>query len=342
MFGFLATLFHHTEPPAGPFPERDLNRYLDLTVDTIDPRLRSVPGYKRKLRPALSASLSYVNDLIEAIPGPVEVCRQTFSRDPQVRAFFVSVDHMREVFSNCKEVRDFFKDPMHAGEDACYAFLVMNRHERHTLGIDLEGDYLRRDVQQTQVSFTNHRVVKPADSEGKVRRDLCERALENIVGEALGRIAAIQTRRAELAARRTQLRIKRKQRQIHFRALDALLTGGCESDTECRALDAELADVEQALRASAGHLATLNDTVEQLCDVLTHPSDYCRLDRRSLCVDNVGVKVDNGSSRAGHEVHFADIHVGPVERAGVLVKYPRAELLPEGDSLRLADAWLGA
>jgi hypothetical protein len=341
MFEFVASLLHPDAPSTAGFAQWELDRYVDLSVDTIDPRLRAVPHYKRRLRSAVATSLSYASDLIQNIPGPLEVCRRAFTTDPQVRAFFVSVDHMQEVFGDSQEVRTFFEHPLNAGQQACYAFMVMNRRDSHTLGVELEGDCLRREVAQTRVSFTNHRVVKPTGSEAAVRHQLCERALRNLIGEALGYIASRQNHRYALAARRTELRTKRKRREVRFHALQGL-HADCEQDAECHALDLELAEVQRALDASAARLTTLDDTLEQLCVVLHHPSEHCRLERRSVRVDNLGVQVDEQSSRSGHDVSYADIHVGPVERAGVIVRYPRAELPAAHGHLCLEANWLGS
>ena len=57
------------------------------------------------------------------------------------------------------------------------ALLTATRSEKTIFAGEIQGQILRRDVPQTAVDFTDHRIVAPAATEVQDRRTLVEGAL---------------------------------------------------------------------------------------------------------------------------------------------------------------------
>ena len=84
-----------------------MDEAIEGVVDGIDAKLRLVPGYKKKLQHEVNLSLSYIDQLVEQIPGPIDVSRRTFTTDPQVRSYFATPNVLQDTFSCGSELTSF-------------------------------------------------------------------------------------------------------------------------------------------------------------------------------------------------------------------------------------------
>ena len=73
---------------------------------------------------------------------------------------FASPERMFEVIGRDRNLEEALRSGTPDGKPLT-AMLMMRLSEKHTLGIDLEDDVLKRDVQQTIVSFDGHRLIDP-------------------------------------------------------------------------------------------------------------------------------------------------------------------------------------
>ena len=144
-----------------------LDQAVEFVVNETSNRLRLVSNHETKLKKAIVHSLHYIDELVEQVPGIIPCGQSSFGEDPRVNAFFVNCDHIQEVFSRSKEVRDLFDSNPTIKE--CYALLCMRREERQQFGMDLVGDEVRKDVMQTTVSFSDHQIVTPGADEDDSR-----------------------------------------------------------------------------------------------------------------------------------------------------------------------------
>jgi hypothetical protein len=145
----------------------NLDDMVEHVVDGSSSRLRAVPGYARSLRGPLASTFRYIDRMVEAIPGPLPCCRSAFSEDPRINAFFVSPQHIQEVFSQSREVRDLFDANPLAGE--CWALMCVRQQERTQIGMAMVDGQVRKDVLQTVVSFTDHQLHSPGTDEATAR-----------------------------------------------------------------------------------------------------------------------------------------------------------------------------
>jgi hypothetical protein len=76
---------------------------------------------------------------------------------------------------------------------------------------------------------------------------------------------------------------------------------------------------------------------------LANPADFLTATTTSLRLNRLGIKVDQGSDAPGYDLSLSEIRVGSREpRVGVLVRFPRDELLPQQDFLQKADLFLAS
>ena len=68
--------------------EAEIQLAIEHVVDEINPKLRAVSNYRKKLRQAVERALAHSTEIVASIPGPIEVNRSLWSSDPMLRAFF--------------------------------------------------------------------------------------------------------------------------------------------------------------------------------------------------------------------------------------------------------------
>ncbi|MCG8486189.1 MAG: hypothetical protein MI756_01835 [Chromatiales bacterium] len=326
MFSFIKNLLSSGEPHASAYSRDELDKHIEMAVERFDSRLKLIPGYRKKLVPAVESALIHTDALIAELPGPVDLSRQAYSSDPRVNAYFGSVDQMEHVFSHSADFREFVKRPDSFSLTHGYALMVMSRQEKSVLGHAQVGDMIQSEVMQQVVNFTGHQLVKPADSEESVRYDLRERAFQHLIAEAVLKLARHTEKKADLDRERIHLKMELKTLQAEDGALDFVAEEIDQTRSRADQLRKQLAEVELKHDKASRGLETINDYFELLINVFNHSDTYCGLENRTDCLGQHNVVAD---SNDGSEVPYAEIRIGELQRYGVIVKYPLSELKEE-------------
>jgi hypothetical protein len=306
----------------------DLSGAVEQVVDRLYSRLRVVPNYARLLQGPVATTFRYIDKVAESIPGPLLCSRSRFSADPHANAFFVSPQHMQEVFSQSDEVRRLFNaNPL--AED-CWGLLCMHRQERTQPGMAVVNDELRRDVMQTSVSFTDHQIVSPGIDEMAAR---C--ALKCCMFDAL--LSFIQRKATEAKTRTLELENRLNSLNSRLRRLSR------DGDPENRrtALTESIQALEQQLAAQEPRLSALSEHLDFVAYVLSHPGEFLSSDRCLLRLNRQAVKLEDDDEMPAYELELSEFRIASQQpRIGAMVRFPRAELLPEPDLLKQADLFL--
>ena len=307
---------------------------IEHVVDAINPKLRAVSGYRKKLKPAVERSLAYCAGLVEKLPLAVEVNGKAWSNDPTVRAFFSGVGDLQRVYSRSNEVQDYFD--RHADQDSCYALLSMLCKERSVLGMEMHGDVMRRDVRQTSVSFSDHRVVKPASSQDALRKELEQRAFEALVTYALERIMALVSSRNSLQQQRQLLDMQLKLAHVKRASLTPLLEGKGDEAIDVEALRKQQQQTGEALEQARAGLTTLQDYIDRISEVLGDPGTHLRVGRVSMRLSKMNIKLESvASAEDGHQLDLTEVSLGEnLKRTLLITRFPRDELLAKQDFLK--------
>lgn len=245
----------------------------------VDPRLKTVPGFERRLVSPLRHALAYCGMLVEAIPGPIDINAHAFASDPLVHALFGSAADIGATLGLSRELSEFLPACMGvSGCESFYALLGMRRHEKSVMGMALLGDVVSNDVPQTVVYFADHTFSGVSLSAEEARRHLRDAALDGLLK---GYAAQINDRRED-------------RKRIH----DAWEMARSRVRLREAGAEAALADLTQRLQDADASLQP-DRLLDELAAWLAAPERYLRLAPASVTVDAMGVEVDPESGRAG-------------------------------------------
>ena len=293
------------------FADRRVARHRDLieegaveaVVDGTNALLRLASGYKNRLRESVRGLLDHVGELVAELPTPIDVGGNRFVRDPCVNAFFVNVDTIRETFSQSHELQSFFSDPMFNSRSHAFAVMFMNKVEKEVLGAAMVGGILRHDVRKTTVSFTDHEIVQPRESEAQVRH-----ALERLLFE----------------------------RFVEYvkHCLTQLALGRVDESGPCSGLARSATGEPPNLKDPGVYLHYLTKALDSHRELL-------RLEASTVRVNRIGELAAAESAQVTNDLRLLEIRLGHhAHEVLTLVSYPREEMISQDELLRRASARL--
>ncbi len=304
-----------------------LAKAVERVVDETSPRLRAVPGYKRRLEGPVTDAFLHIDELVEDMPAAILCSRSAFSADPRVRSFFVNPQQMQEVFSQNRDVRDLFDVNPQAEE--CYALVCMHMEERHKFGMDLAGDSVHKEVLQTAVSFTDHQVYTPGVSEKDARRALKCCIFGGILKYIREKLIDAKTRDFENRKRLSMLRSQL--RKAHQRSM---------TDKQEHDLQAQIEDLEDAIKQAALHPTTLQDCLALVTEMLHNTDQFVSASFQQLQLSHMGIKVGRDTRQPVNVIDITEIRIASREpRVAVLVRIPQCELLPKAEFLLNSESY---
>ncbi|MFO1372093.1 MAG: hypothetical protein U1F42_06755 [Candidatus Competibacteraceae bacterium] len=329
----LQSIFTATPNQSGKFDAALIRGAIERVVGGTDPRLRMASQYQKKLWPAVEHAIEYVIELVDALPPPVEIGRRSFTTNSRLRALFASPQHLQEILSFGKELHHY-RQRINGGLPAdLYAVLRMERIEKTVLGVALEGNMIRRDVPQTTVNFHNHRVTFPTGSETKTRREVKKRAFDYLIETALERLLSVRTQKQQLEQQQQQLlRKKTKLLKGANVGLEPLLDPHATAIASPAVIDRRLREIEIELGRLRADSATIDDHLTKVVATLREPEKHLRLERVSLTLDHMNIKVPQDSSKNANTLTFDEILLGKDRRiTTLLIHFPSDEILPQPD-----------
>lgn len=305
-----------------------LRQAIEQVVDGVDPRLRALPGYARKLAPAVEHTLGYFIECGEWLAAPVEFSARAWDSEPLVRTLFATVADLHRFFAHDQGLRNFFHD--HPLVDEAYIGLGVTRHAQQRFGVSLSGELLQREVPQTVIGFSDYRLFGACDSEAGLRRHIEQRGFGFLIGEALERIveqhAAGDGERHEQQMLELRLRALLQKR----RAVDALYyESQAALDDEIAALRTRLMHAQEARAARRPGGTRLEGYIDAIAAVLSEAERYVKRETVRLRINRMNVLVESPDEPAD-ELILSEVTIGSrPPRVVVLVRYPRAELHDE-------------
>ena len=336
-FGFLQSIFSGPSQPTK-FDKELMLRGIERVVDGTDIRLRAVSHYRRKLWNPVERTIDFVVTFVNALPPAIVADRQGYMTDPRLRALFASPESLREVLSFSDGTRNYLKqapDPLPA---ELFAGLGAVRVEKNVLGIEMDGEILRRDVPQTVVNFCDHRLGFLTDNEQDTRRELMRRAADYLIATALNRLTASRVQKTQLEQQQRKLLLQKanllKKAQV---GLESLAGPATAEPVDLNALEQQLQDLETELGQLRADSATLDKHLAKVAATLSEPEKHLRLEPVALTLDHTNIKVPADSPRVANSMTFEEIVLGKDRRvAALLVRFPSSDLLPQPDFFKEA------
>ena len=300
-----------------------LREAIEQVVDASEPRLRLVGDYAEKLLDAVETASQHCHQLTRQLPTALTLSARAWATDPRVNAFFATSADLRATLSRNTAVQEFFQQPGLPAEG--FALMLMVKRETETLGTALAGDLLIREVRRTVVSFSKHHLYFPAASEAGLRRELRQRMLVFLANRARERIDALRVRRDALEEQRRQARAQLQALRGQAHGLRPLLTRADADERRLAALEQRLARIEQDLTEARKPLATLDDYLEQVRQVVGQPEPYLHLHPLALRLNRLGVKLAEDSPEPGETLALFELDSLEEQRIGALVRFERGE-----------------
>jgi hypothetical protein len=321
-----------------PHIEAMMPALIELIAEEVEPRLKLLPGYRRQLEPSVRKTIAYMRSFGPQLEAPLELSPKNWSRDPRVNAFFATAGDVSATLGRSRALRAHFA--ARPGDPEAFAVLSMERSERSVLGVGLEGDTLRQDVQQTTVSFGDHRVAAPGASEQETRVELGILIFRGLLEIAMERIEALQARTRDLAEQRAMTELKLRRLSTR-RANVATLAESPETHAgEIEELKRQLAQNTAEAVATKARVATLEGYVSEVVAVLDNPQDQFVIDWVTVRVNRMGIKVDARTDEPANEFRVAEIVARDFRRALALVRCRRDDLPPERAAFADAERYL--
>ncbi len=234
---------------AGRRQEQMLSAAIDDVVDKTDARIRAISSYQKTLRQSMHALLEHVEGLVASLPQAQLINQKSFISAHNINRFFVNAREMQEIFSRSRDLQEFF---LKRQLEEAYLLLFLYKHEKSTLGVGLENNFLVRDQHQTSVNFSGHRVMATSADESELRsalkRILFERITVYIRSELSGELG--------LAKQHPQLSLDRLCRAMSRpRELVCIQQNTLQVDRLGILQDAESADAENVIQLNELEIA---------------------------------------------------------------------------------------
>lgn len=316
-----------------------IDQVIEQAINVVDPRLRALPAYRQRLRPAAQAAWQHVCTMTRNMPEPLLVSRERWSTDPMLRAIFATPDEIDTLFSTSADLRAWSSSLAARQSGWVTALLVVEREEHKRLGVSHDGDNAVHDVQQISVDFHDHRIVCPSTSMQELRQHVKQRTLNELYLRALDDIHAIQVERERLEQQRQMLQTRLRLVQGQGATLDQMLKGQSVSLTPD--LKRRLEQNGALLNRNRSSLESLDDYLNLLVATLRH-ADHCLQTKTvSLTLDTMNIIA--GAEQGGSTITLTDVSVlraEPYTISVVPVCYEMHHLLADVCDLDQAERFL--
>ena len=263
-----------------PEPDPDIQTGLRRVTDLVSETLGITLGFSARLAAPVAHARKFCARMVDALPPPVTIDRQSFASNPLVHALFATADDIGAVLAASREVRAYLAETCLWQEDSFVALAAARRADKKVLGAALQGDVVVTDVPQTLLQFSNQTFILPARDLASARNALLEAAFDSLLLTFAGHLAYVRKDYGSLQAEREMERVRQRSQPA----------GANFPDRRIAALDERLQQQFQSLQPEA--------IIAELADFLMYPEQALSLDPVQLWVTRGGVILESGATDA--------------------------------------------
>ena len=290
---------------------------VETVVDIVDPRIRVLSRYNKRLRNAVDTAWRYLDNLTQNIPCELHLSKNSFAIDPRVRVLFAHLDSMLRLFDQSQSLKEFFVAHPHA--DIAYLFLCMDMKEKTRFGVELDGEMLKREVMQTAVTFTDHAILSPA----LIQQDAAQGV--KCLGFSL-LLKKVNQAISQSGIENRSLQDRKRQLTEEIRSLKiAANTAGTDNPLATASMEKlqhELHDVEHYLAITRMEAESPDHHMQCIVDILQEPQKYLTIQRQSVSINNLGIK-----SEQGNTIEYAELEIPQLaKRVVMIVTVPKEDV----------------
>jgi hypothetical protein len=303
---------------------------VEAIVDAVDPRLRAISGYERKIGPGVERTIRHMQAIARELPAPVELSRAAWTSDPLLNALFANANDVSVVLGRSDELRSLFETPANAAAAEAYALLGTMKEERSVFAPALVDGAIQQDVAQTTVSFAKHRLFAPAAELIACRREVGVLIFRRLAALALERITALGERATGLEQRKAMLGARLRMLNLRRNGIQDIADGAHDESAEIAAIEREVkATVDDYVETKAS-LGSLDARFDHINAIFDAHADYVSLARVPLRVDKMGFKVSEAASGPASDLTLSELSLGEGLKIVIaFVRCRRAELPPK-------------
>ena len=302
-------------------------RAIDKAITLVNPRLRLLPDYQERLTPAIRTTIDYLRAALTDLPPTLRLSPAEWTNEPLWRVFFAAADDISRVLTYSKGLKTLFaKYP--AVNEACF-ILGMNVSDQRVEGMALNGEVMQRNETRRMLGFSRHVARICGQNEAEVRRLLGSQSFEYLVSQAIARLGDERSGRQGLEDSRALIRARLRLLQQQGPGLGSMLENAPEKQDEQQRLEAELLDNERQLEALGSSQELMDEEIDVLVDVLSHPEAWLGFSQEQLRLDTMNVVLEEDNGAVAFDVKFSRAHLlgePNRERAFVLASIRRDEM----------------
>jgi hypothetical protein len=302
-------------------PRDELWEAVDLVVKLSHPNIHYVSNYRKKLMPAVEQTLKYADELVVQLPAPVSIEADSWNTNPFVRATFLDNREFKNFFSEHKLLKEFFQK---TNASRCCALLLMSRKDKKNLGVEMDGEILKRDVLQTTVDFSDHQIVAPAISEAETRKELSLRVLALLATHSLEDILSLIALKKDMETEKRILEIKLNMRDARVRSRKSFLPDKSDNTGNSSEAHEMLGELDRKIAEARLELDEPEDYLNRVTELLYHPEQFLRSEPVRMFVNDMNIIIKNEHQGKVDEIRFAELSTDTgLRKAAVLVDYKR-------------------
>jgi len=323
LFNFLSKFQDKSEPEGTDEirPREELMEAVDLVAKLSHPNIHYVSHYRKKLLPAVEHTLKYADELIVQLPPPILIDADSWKTSPFIRKTFMDNGAFKEFFSQNKYLNKFFQK---AKVDRCCVLLVMTPKERKTLGVELDGEIVRRDVLQTSIDFSEHQLVAARATETETRKVLSLRVLSLLASHSLEEILSLISLKKDMETEKRILEIKINLRDSLVQSRKSLLPDASETPGEPSDTHEVLEKIDKEIQKVRVQLEKPEDYLNHVTDLLYHPDRFFKSVPVRMFVNDMNIIVKSDHPVDADDIRFTEMTTSAgFRKAVVLVDYKR-------------------
>ncbi len=303
----LGRFFHGNQPE---------NELIDHIVQTIEPKLKLVRGYRKRLLQPTRVCREHCRAIVARIPGPFRLKRTGHCDDPVIKAAFAGSDQIINVLDRANRAQSH---PAVSGTDGV-ALLTMTSREKTIFGRKKLGDMIIGDAAMRSINFTDHNIVGLATTLDESIEALEKYSLDIIAEATARKLSEIRTRLVDLRQRKEQLR-----------AMNKMFGGGkglgCvfvpydpDKQKKQKEIEQMLVETESEIAAASSNSEMPEDWLTIVENFLSKPEDILSMQLVSLRLDWSNVLTDDPDEKADTVTLATFTLADEMQREGVLVK----------------------
>jgi len=284
----------------------DIAKMVEHVVEVVDPRIRVIGRYAKKITPPLAHTWDYLTDIANVIPGGVTLSRATFSSDPRIKLIISSLNEIQQLLET---INPLIEDKRHIKGNTpshVYMLLCMEKNEHNFLGAELAGDIIKRDVMQTRVTFFNHKFLSAGYTEEDAKQGFKKCALEGLLLKAHDLVMQSHNEQKQLIERKKQLH-----QQLHTKHDSPFRQPGGLFSRNDYLVDAppELLDIERQLTEIRIRSESPDHHLSKTIEILNNPEQYLKVERQSVMLNNFGIKIQGDAMKNQFNIEYAEVEI---------------------------------